>query len=169
MPSKATTVAKYLAELPPDRRQALAAVRKVILDHLDEEFEEGMQYGMIGYYVPKSVYPQGYHCNPKEPLPFAMLGSQKSHMSLHLMCLYVDGGPEKVWFEKAWAKTGKKLDMGKACVRFKKIEDLALDVIGELFERVSAKAYIAQIERVVATGSKAKAKAKAPARRERTA
>jgi uncharacterized protein DUF1801 len=167
MPSKATTVAKYLAELPPDRRRALAAVRKVILDHLDEEFEEGMQYGMIGYYVPKSVYPQGYHCNPKEPLPFASLGSQKSHMSLHLMCLYVDGGPEKTWFEKAWAKSGKKLDMGKACLRFKKVDDLALDVIGELFERVPAKAYIAQIERVVATSRKSPAK-KTQARREKS-
>jgi hypothetical protein len=165
MQSKATTVAKYLAELPADRRAALSAVRKVILDNLDDDFEEGMQYGMIGYYVPHRVHPQGYHCDPKQPLPFASLGSQKGHMSLHLMCLYVDGGPEKSWFEKAWAKTGKKLDMGKACLRFKKLDELALDVIGELFERVPAKAYIAQIERVLGT----RRKAKPPARRERTA
>ncbi|MCC6130446.1 MAG: DUF1801 domain-containing protein, partial [Acidobacteria bacterium] len=128
MQSKAPTVDEYLASLPEDRRAALAAVRDVIRKNLDPSYEEGMQYGMIGYYVPHSVYPAGYHCDPKQPLPFAGLASQKGHMSLYLMCVYGDSEQEK-WFREEWAKTGKKLDMGKSCVRFKKVEDLALGVI----------------------------------------
>jgi hypothetical protein len=142
MTSKATTVEQYLAELPEDRRQAIEAVRRVILKNLDEDYEEGMQYGMIGYYVPHRVHPAGYHCDPRQPLPFANLGSQKNHMALYLMCVYGESDLAS-WFREAWAKTRKKLDMGKACVRFKKVEDLALDVIGEAIRRVPAKKYIA--------------------------
>lgn len=149
MPSKAATVAEYLASLPPDRRQAIAAVRKVILANLDKDYAEGMQYGMIGYAVPHSVFPAGYHCDPRQPLPFAGLASQKNHMSLHLMCLYGHAENE-AWFRKAWAKTGKKLDMGKACIRFKKADDLPLEVIGEAIRRVPAAAYIAHYERMLA-------------------
>jgi hypothetical protein len=143
--SKAKTVTEYLAALPADRRAALQAVRDVIRANLDKDYEEGMQYGMISYYVPHRVYPAGYHCNPKEPLPFASLGSQKNHMAVYLMCVY---GHEETarWFKEAWAKTGKKLDMGKSCVRFKKIEDVALDVIGQAVARVPAKKYIAFCE-----------------------
>ncbi len=150
MQSKATTVQEYLAQLPADRRQAMEAVRQVILKNLDKDYEEGMQYGMIGYFVPHRVYPAGYHCNPKEPLPFVGLGSQKNHMSLYLMCVYGNTEHTK-WFQDAWAKTGKKLDMGKACVRFKKIEDLALEVIGEAIKRVPAKKYIAHFEGLLAS------------------
>jgi hypothetical protein len=141
MQSKATTVEQYLAELPEDRRKALEAVRQVILKNLDSDYEEGIQYGMIGYYVPHRVYPAGYHCDPKQPLPFANLASQKNHMALYLMCIYGDGKHAR-WFQEAWAKTGKKLDMGKACVRFKRVDDLALDVIGEAIKRVPAQKYI---------------------------
>jgi hypothetical protein len=141
MPSKAATVEQYLFELPDDRRQAVEAVREVILANLDQDYEEGMQYGMIGYYVPHRVYPAGYHCDPKQPLPFAALASQKNYMSLYLMCVYGDS-PHAKWFQDAWAKTGKKLDMGKSCVRFKRLEDLALDVIGEAIRRVPARKYI---------------------------
>ena len=141
MQSKVTTVEQYLAELPEDRRKALEAVRQVILKNLDNDYEEGMQYGMIGYYVPHRVYPAGYHCDPKQPLSFAGLASQKNYMSLYLMCVYGDANHSK-WFQEAWAKTGKKLDMGKSCVRFKKLEDLPLDVIGEAIKRVPAKKYI---------------------------
>lgn len=150
MQSKATTVDAYLAQLPEDRRHAIEAVREVILENLDKDYEEGMQYGMIGYYVPHSVYPAGYHCDPRQPLPFAALGSQKNYMSLHLMCVYGNTEHTK-WFQEAWAKTGKKLDMGKACVRFKKVEDLALDVIGEAVKRVPAKKYIAHFEGMLST------------------
>jgi len=141
MQSKATTVKQYLAELPPERRAALEAVRKVIRDNLDKDYEEGMQYGMIGYYVPHRVHPAGYHCDPKQPFPFAALGSQKNYMSIYLMCVYAQS-PLQKWFVEAWKKTGRKLDMGKCCVRFKRLEDVALDVLGELIRRVPAKKYV---------------------------
>jgi hypothetical protein len=151
MQSKAATVAEYLASLPVDRRAAIEAVRKVILKNVDKDIEEGMQYGMIGYYVPYRVFPAGYHCDPKQPLPYAGLASQKGSMSLYMMSLYVGTGADHVkWFTAAWAKTGKKLDMGKSCIRFKKVEDLALDVIAEAFRRIPAKAYIARYEAVLA-------------------
>jgi len=141
MQSKASTVEEYLASLPDDRRAALRAVRKVILDNLDKDYQEGMQYGMIGYCVPHRVFPEGYHCDPKQSLPFAGLASQKNHMSLYLMCTYGDGEHAN-WFKHAWSKTGKKLDMGKACIRFKKPDDLALEVIGEAIKRVPARKWI---------------------------
>jgi len=148
MQSNAPTVEAYLQALPPDRRDALNAVREVILRNLDSDYTEGMQYGMIGYYVPHTVYPKGYHCDPRQPLSFLTLGSQKNHMTLYLMSLYVGGAAggaaskHRDWFCEAWAKTGKKLDLGKACLRFKKVEDLALDVIGDAIKRVPAAKYI---------------------------
>jgi hypothetical protein len=153
MQSKATTIEQYLVELPDDRRKALEVLRQVILKNLDTDFEEGMQYGMIGYFVPHRVYPAGYHCDPKQPLPFAHLASQKNHMSLYLMCIYGDSDLSR-WFQQAWAKTGKKLDMGKACVRFKKLEDLALDVIAEAIKRMPAKKYVAICEAAAKTTNK---------------
>lgn len=158
MQSGASTVRQYLDGLPADRRQAIEAVRKVILKNLDRHYEEGIQYGMIGYYVPHRVYPAGYHCDPKQPLPFASIASQKNHMGIYLMCIYMDAGHQK-WFREAWAKTGKKLDMGKSCVRFKKLEDVALDVLGEAVRRVPAKAYIAHYEKLLGTRSKSAPKA----------
>jgi hypothetical protein len=145
MKSAATTVEAYLAALPEDRRMTMESVRKVILDNLDEGYEEGIQYGMIGYYVPHRLYPAGYHCDPKQLLTYAALASQKGYMSLYLMCIY---GQEALrsWFEDAWAKAGKKLNMGKSCVRFKKLDDLALDVIGEAIRQVPARKYIEYVE-----------------------
>jgi hypothetical protein len=165
MQSKATTVEQYLAELPEDRRKALEAVRKVVLKNLDKDYEEGIQYGMIGYYVPHRVYPSGYHCDPRQPLPFANLASQKNHMALYMMCIYGDSDHAR-WFKDAWAKTGKKLDMGKACIRFKKVEDLALDVIGEAIKRVPAKKYIAHCEASMssAKGQRSSSKTEKPAK-----
>lgn len=176
MKSDATTVEAYLATLPEDRRTAIEAVRKVILDNLDEDYEEGVQYGMIGYYVPHRVYPAGYHCDPKQPLPFAALASQKGYMSLHLMCVY---GHEALrrWFEEEWTRAGKTLNMGKSCVRFKKLDDLALDVIGEAIRRVPARKYIEFIESARAAAAARKAKPsqakqgtslRKPTKRERT-
>src|SRR3954454_2829114 len=119
MPSKAATVAEYLASLPPDRRRAIETVRQVILDNLDSDYEEGMAYGSISYFVPHRVFPAGYHVDPKQGLQFAALASMKNHMSVHLMGLY-GGAPGLVrWFHSAWKAAGKKLDMGKACIRFK--------------------------------------------------
>jgi len=159
MQSKATTVKQYLAGLPEERRQAIQAVREVILKNLDKDFEEGMQYGMIGYYVPHRVYPAGYHCNPKHPLPFAALASQKNYMSLYLMSIY--GSPDQLhWFQKSWAKSGKKLDMGKSCVRFKKLADLPLDVVGEAIKRVSARKYVERCESIIRASKKRASKPK---------
>jgi hypothetical protein len=155
--SKATSVRDYLAELPEDRRAALQAVREVILKNLDHEFEEGMQYGMIGYYVPHSIYPAGYHCDPRQPLTFAGLASQKNHMALYLMCVYGDQNQRKS-FEAEWKKSGKKLDMGKSCVRFKKLEDVALGVIGATIRQVTARKYIEIYERALISRQKAPAK-----------
>lgn len=147
MQSKATNVEDYLAELPADRRAAISAVRKVILDNLDGEFQEGMQYGMISYFVPHSIYPPGYHCDPRQPLPYACLASQKNYMSLYMMTVYGHAG-EDTWFRDAWEKTGKKLDMGKSCIRFKTLDDLPLEIVGQAIGRVSLKKYIAHYERI---------------------
>ncbi len=138
MQSTAKTVDQYLADLPEDRREVLQAIRAVILKNLPKGYEEGMQYGAIGYFVPHTVYPPGYHCDPKQPLPFAGMASQKNHMSISLMCVYSDREHD-AWFRAAWVKTGKKLDMGKSCVRFKKIDDVPLQVIGEAIRRVPVK------------------------------
>jgi hypothetical protein len=147
MQSKAATVDEYLAALPADRRAVVAAVRQHILDNLDDEYEEGMLYGMIGYYVPHRIYPAGYHCDPKQPLMFAALASQKNYLSLYLMCAYGDAELGK-WFRDAWKKSGKKLDMGKSCIRFKKLDDLALDVVAEAIRHVPARKYIEYCEAV---------------------
>lgn len=166
MQSKAATVAEYMAQLPEDRRAAIEAVRAVFRKNMDADIEEGMQYGMIGYYVPHKVFPAGYHCDPKQPLPYAGLASQKGHMSLYMMSLYIaagaarpeGGADQEKWFRAAWAKTGKKLDMGKACIRFKKLDDLALDVIGEAIRRVPSKKYIADYQTLLARGAAGKGK-----------
>lgn len=135
----------YLAALPADRRSELETCRKVVLQNLDAEFEEGMQYGMIGYYVPHRVYPAGYHVDPKKPLPFAALAAQKHHLALYLNVVALSGDAEQA-FRAQWAKSGKKLDLGKSCIRFKKAEDLALDVIGKTIRATSAKKFIAMYE-----------------------
>ena len=155
MQSKASTVRAYLASLPADRRKAIEAVRAVILKNLDKKIEEGMQYGMIGYYVPHSVFPAGYHCDPKQPLPYAGLASQKQHMSVYLMGNYVESDFLD-WFLAAWKKTGKKLDMGKCCIRFKKLDDLALDVIGEAVRRLTVKRYVEKYMSVLEASKNAK-------------
>lgn len=153
MKSSATTVDEYLAELPDDRREVIEAVRQVILENLPGGYEEGMQYGMIGYYVPHSLYPAGYHCDPKQPLPFASLASQKNHMAIYLFCIYTDDA-HATKFREAWLKTGKKLDMGKSCVRFKKIEDVALDVLGKTIKRMTVKKFVKHYEAAVPTRKK---------------
>lgn len=152
--SKAKTVAQYLKELSPDRREAITAVRKVILDNLPKGYEEIMNYGMIGYVVPHSIYPAGYHCNPSLPLPFAGLASQKNHMSVYLM-IY---GKNADWFRKEYEKTGKKMDLGVCCVRFKKLQDLPLDLIGRVVKRIPVSDFINMYESGVVLDRSAKSK-----------
>ncbi len=150
MKSSATTVRDYLASLPADRRAGIEAVRKVILKNIDKDYDESMLYGMIGYAVPHRVWPLGYHCDPKKPLMMAALSSQKDNMTVYLMSVYSDKA-ERAWFQKAWAKTGKKLNMGGSCIRFKKLEDAALDVIGEAIRRTPAKAYVNNYVKLLAS------------------
>jgi len=152
MKSKATTVKAYLASLPADRRAGIEAVRSVIRRNLDTHYEESMLYGMIGYAVPHRVWPLGYHCDPSKPLMMAALSSQKNKLTVYLMSVYSDK-KERAWFQKAWAKTGKKLDMGGCCIRFTKAEDAALDVIGEAIRRTPAKAYVdSYVQTLASTG-----------------
>ena len=153
----ASTVSQYLAALPADRHTALGAVRKVINDNLPNGYEEGIQFGMIGWCVPLSLYPAGYGENPKVPLPLVALASQKSGMVLHFLCFY--GHPTlSTWFTNQYKKSGKKLDMGKGCVRFKKLDDLALDVVGRTIARVPVEEHMANYRAARALLGKDKSK-----------
>jgi hypothetical protein len=145
MTSGAASVAEYLEGLPEDRRAAISAVREAIGRSVPEGVEEGMQYGMIGWYVPHSVYPHGYHCDPKQPLPFASLASQKAHMALHLMAVYIDPKLRERFLADAEA-AGCKLDMGKSCIRFKRLEDLPVEAILRAIGSLSTAEYIALYE-----------------------
>src|SRR5262245_5454285 len=145
MKSKATTVAAYLDSLPPDRREAVETVRRVILDNLDKDIQEGMQYGVIGYCVPHSVWPHGHHTNPKLPLMYMGLSSQKNDMVVYMLFL-LHNQREREWFDTAWKATGRKnyLEVSGAgcCLRFKKLEDLSLDAIAEAMRRMPAKKHL---------------------------
>jgi uncharacterized protein YdhG (YjbR/CyaY superfamily) len=155
----ASTVADYLAVLSADRRAAINAVRKTINDNLPDGYEEGIQFGMIGWYVPLTKYPAGYGENKKVPLPLVALASQKSGMVLHFLCFY--GHPTlSSWFTNQYKKSGKKLDMGKGCVRFNKLDDLALDVVGRTIARVPVDEYIANYRAGRALLGKGKTSAK---------
>ena len=170
MQSKAATVAEYLASLPAERREAISAVRDVFRRNLDPGYREGMHYGMIGYCVPHELFPAGYHCDPKQPLPFAGIASQKNHMSLYLMVVQSDGADDmSKWFREAWRDTGKKLDMGKSCIRFKKIDDLALEVIGEAIRRLPVKKFVAHYQALGTLNPAGKPRGKGrPAAKKRT-
>ncbi len=140
--SNAPTVKEYLDSLPPERRAALQKVRRVIRKNLPPGYKEGMQYGYIGYYVPFSRLAHTYN---GEPLSVACLASQKNHMAVYLMSVY--GSPKlKRWFEQEYRKSGKKLDMGKSCIRFRAVDDLPLDVIGKAIAAVSVDDYVAVYE-----------------------
>ena len=145
MASKVKDVEEYLAALPEARHEAITAIREVILKNLPKGYEEGMQWGMPSYFVPLSAYPSGYNCQPDQPLPFVGFASQKNHMAFYGFCIYIDE-VLKDRFVEDWKKTGKKLDMGKSCVRFKKLEDVPLKVIGDVVKRVPMKKYIKQYE-----------------------
>lgn len=138
----AKTPDEYIAELPEDRRSALAALRKVINENLPKGFKETMGYGHMGWVVPHETYPAGYHCEPKQPLPFMGIASQKNHIAVYAMCLY--GNVDQLeWFRAEWPKhSKKKLNMGKSCIRFTKLEDIPLDLIGELASKVTPKQWI---------------------------
>lgn len=136
--TKPTTVDAYLAGLPTDRRKALETLRAVIRGHLPAGYEEGIEFGMPSYFIPLARFADTYN---RRPLQLAAFASRKGYMSVYLMAVYGDPGTRS-WFEKAYRDAGKKLDMGKSCVRFKTLDDLPLDVIGEAVGRVSVDAYL---------------------------
>ncbi|HUR66446.1 MAG TPA: DUF1801 domain-containing protein [Chitinophagaceae bacterium] len=147
MESKATTVDAYLEEIPEERRAAFKKLRAVIKKNLPKGFSEGMGYGSMGYCVPHSKYPAGYHCDPKQPLPFIGIASQKNFIAVYHMGIYAD--PKLLnWFTAAHAKASpKKLDMGKSCIRYKKPEDIPFELIGELASRITPDEWIALYEK----------------------
>jgi hypothetical protein len=137
-----TTVEDYLNSIPEDRKEPVRAVRKIILDNLPEGYEECFAYGMIGYVIPLKRYPVTYN---KQPLMMAALASQKNYMSLYLMTVYGDKSTGE-WFAGEFKKQGKKLDKGKSCIHFKKLDDLPLDVIAKAIARVPVEKYIEKYE-----------------------
>jgi len=142
MQSKATSPQQYLDELSEDRKEPILKLRQQILDNLPKGMEEVMNYGMLGYVIPHSVYPDGYHCDPKLPLPFMNLASQKNFIGVYSMVLYSKKDLYD-WFTSEYKKRCKyKLDMGKSCIRLKKMEDIPFDLIGELTSKVSAEEWI---------------------------
>ena len=142
MTSKATTPQQYVDELPAERKEVFEKIRQTILKYLPKGFQECMGYGMIGYTIPHSVYPAGYHCDPSLPLPYAGLASQKNSINYYNMALYGDAELMQ-WFKDEYAKQSKtKLDMGKSCIRFKKFDDIPFQLIGELTKKISAKSWI---------------------------
>lgn len=147
MQSKAKTVEEYIDELPEDRKKAITELRKVIKKNLPKGFSEEMGYGMMGYAVPHSLYPPGYHCDPKQPLPFMGMASQKNFIAVYHMGIYAD--PKLLaWFTKEYPKhSAKKLDMGKSCLRFKKTEEIPFKLIGELASKMSPKDWISLYEK----------------------
>ncbi len=148
MQSAATSVDQYLAELPDDRRAALEEVRAVILANLPDGYEESMNWGMISYEIPLERYPPTYN---KKPLGYAGLASQKHHMAVYLMEIY--SSPEnRATFEEQYRATGKRYDVGKSCVRFRKVDDLPLDLIGRTIAATSVDEYIARYEAARAFG-----------------
>lgn len=154
MKSEAKTPDEYIESLPEDRKKAITELRKTILKNLPKGFAEGMGYGMMGYAVPHSIYPAGYHCNPEQPLPFMGMASQKNFIAFYHMGIYAD---KKLldWFVKEFPKYSKsKLDMGKSCIRFKKADDIPYQLIGELVKKISVKDWIAKYESTFKKGSK---------------
>jgi hypothetical protein len=147
MQSKAATPDEYIESLPEDRKNAIKELRKVILKNLPKGFAECMNYGMLGYVVSHSLYPDGYHCDPKQPLPFMNIASQKHFIAVYHMGIYAD---KKLlqWFTKEYAKQSKaKLDMGKSCLRFKKFDQIPYKLIGELAGKMTPKEWITIYEK----------------------
>tara|TARA_R110002012_G_scaffold37798_1_gene105596 strand:+ start:7034 stop:7489 length:456 start_codon:yes stop_codon:yes gene_type:complete len=149
MQSKASTPEQYIAELPEDRKEVMQKLRDIVKKNLPKGFEETMQYGMLGYVVPHSIYPDGYHCNPKDALPFMALASQKNHIGFYHMGIYSDPDLMK-WFTEEYPKhaTGK-LDMGKSCIRFKNPKKIPFELLGELTTKVSVAEWIAKYESIL--------------------
>ena len=161
MQSSAETVSEYLKELPPERKKQLQKIRQSIKAALPAGYKETMQYGMISYVVPLKLYPEGYLGKPDTPVPFLSLASQKNYMAIYMMCVY---GKEEELFRKKYSESGKKLDMGKCCVRFRNAEDLALDVVCDEIRRWPVDAFLERYAKA-RSGAQRSAKTKAPSKK----
>lgn len=149
MQSKAKTVQEYIEKLDSTQKPLLEKLRKIILENIPENYEECMSYGMIGFVVPLSYYPKGYHCDTSLPLPFVSIAAQKNYLAFYHMGLYANQDLLK-WFTEEYTKTGLKLDMGKSCVRFKYKEDLIpFDLIGKLMRKIKIDDYISNYEKSI--------------------
>lgn len=139
---EASSPEDYISKLPEDRKEVISKLRSVVLENLPKGFSEEMSYGMIGYVVPHSLYPDGYHCDPKLPLPFMSMASQKNFVAFYHMGLYAK--PElHDWFVNEYPNHAKyKLDMGKSCIRFKRMDDVPYQLIGELVKRMSQEEWV---------------------------
>lgn len=148
MQSEAKTVEEYIATLPEDRQDVIIKLRKTILENLPEGFEEQMSYGMIGYVVPLSIFPEGYHAKKGEPLPFIALASQKDHIALYHMGMY--GSDVEEWFRKEYGKrVPTKLDMGKSCIRLRNPKTIPFDLIAELCQKITVQEHISNYSNVI--------------------
>ena len=156
MTSNSKTPDEYIDQLPEDRKDPISKLRKIINQNIDKGFSEEINYGMIDWVVPHSLYPDGYHCNPKLPLPFLSIASQKKFVAVYHMGIYAS--PKLLdWFVSKYLKhCSNKLDMGKSCVRFKKIENIPYDLIGELVAKMSVKDWIKLYESNVKDSRKRK-------------
>ncbi|WP_130733649.1 DUF1801 domain-containing protein [Flavobacterium sp. J27] len=147
MTSQAQNPEEYIKEVPEERKVTIIKLRNVILENLPKGFKEAMSYGMIGYVVPHEIYPSGYHCDPKLPLPFMSFASQKNSINFYHMGIYADKELYN-WFVTEYGKfSKKKLDMGKSCMRFKKAEDIPFDLLGELVSKITPQDWIATYEK----------------------
>jgi uncharacterized protein YdhG (YjbR/CyaY superfamily) len=149
MTSDASTAEEYIEQLPEDRKPVIQKLRKIVSENLPDGFEETMQYGMIGYVVPHSKYPDGYHVNPEIPLPFMNLASQKNHIAVYHSGIYTD---EELmnWFTKEYKdQVATKLDMGKSCIRFKNPKHIPFDLIGELSTKMTPDEWVKKYEEVI--------------------
>lgn len=147
MKSEAATPEEYINALPADRKEVISEIRKVILKNLPKGFKECISYGMLGYVVPHSKYPKGYHCDPKLPLPFMNIASQKNFVAIYNMGVYADSKLLK-WFTNEYPKHSKaKLDMGKSCIRFKKLNQIPYELIGELAAKITVDNWIELYEK----------------------
>lgn len=148
MKNEGNTPAEIVANCPEDRKNVMGKMRQTILESLPKGFEEGVGYGMILYFVPHTIYPAGYHCDPKQPLPFVSLASQKNFIALYHMGLYADPALLSWFTEKYKATVSSKLDMGKSCIRFKKMTDIPFELIGELMTKISVESWIETYEKL---------------------
>ncbi len=151
MKIKAETVKEYLENIPEERKPAMNKLRDIVKENIPKGFEECLSYGMIGYVVPHSVYPDGYHCNTQLPLPFINIANQKNYIALYHMGIYADEDLMK-WFVAEYPKHSKyKLDMGKSCIRFKKIDHIPYDLIKALIQKMQVKDWVSIYEKNIKT------------------